>query len=78
MIIFEFEQSLFKCNNVLDDIKLLVERNAKPEEFDALRIVYQHRFDDTLDQFEQVAHEYHLAKRNEANIIDELNEKTFR
>lgn len=49
---FDLEQGIMQCWNVVDDIKLLVQRNAPAEDFAAVAQLYQHKFDELWAQFE--------------------------
>jgi hypothetical protein len=49
---FDFEQSIMQCWNMIDDMKLLVKREAPVEDFDALARLYQHKFEELFEQFE--------------------------
>ena len=50
---FDFEQAIMACWSVTDDVALLAKRGAAPEEFTALAKLYQHKFEELFDQFEQ-------------------------
>lgn len=54
---FDFEQGIMSCWGLIDDMKLLVKREATPEDFDALAQVYQHKFEELFEQFETGTHE---------------------
>jgi hypothetical protein len=49
---FDFEQGIMQCWNMIDDVKILVKREATAEDFDALARVYQHKFEELFAQFE--------------------------
>lgn len=49
---FDFEQGIMQCWNMIDDVKLLVKREATAEDFAALAQVYQHKFEELFEQFE--------------------------
>ena len=54
---FDFEQGIMQCWNMIDDVKILVKREATAEDFDALARVYQHKFEELFAQFETGIHE---------------------
>ena len=49
---FDFEQGIMQCWNMIDDVKLLVKRNAPTEDFDGVSRLYQHKFEELFAQFE--------------------------
>ena len=49
---FDFEQGIMQCWNMIDDVKLLVQRSAPVEDFDGLSRLYQHKFEELWAQFE--------------------------
>lgn len=54
---FDLEQGIMQCWNVVEDIKLLAQRNAPVEDFAAVATLYQHKFEELFDQFENGIHE---------------------
>ena len=59
---FDLEQQLLTTWRVTDDIRLMVERNAPTQEFDALATVYSHHFEKMWDLFEQLVAERHKER----------------
>jgi hypothetical protein len=49
---FDLEQGIMQCWNMVEDIKLLAQRNAPVEDFAAVATLYQHKFEELFDQFE--------------------------
>lgn len=49
---FDLEQGIMQCWNVVEDIKLLAQRNAPVEDFAAVATLYQHKFDELWALFE--------------------------
>lgn len=49
---FDLEQGIMQCWNVVDDIKLLAQRNASAEDFAAVAQLYTHKFEELWAQFE--------------------------
>lgn len=49
---FDLEQGIMQCWNVVDDVKLLAQRNAPVEDFVAVATLYQHKFEELFSQFE--------------------------
>lgn len=49
---FDLEQGIMQCWNVVDDVKLLAQRNAPVEDFAAVATLYQHKFEELFSQFE--------------------------
>ena len=54
---FDLEQGIMQCWNVVEDIKLLAQRNAPVEDFAAVATLYQHKFEELFAQFEDGIHE---------------------
>ena len=54
---FDLEQGIMQCWNVVEDIKLLAQRNAPVEDFAAVATLYQHKFEELFAQFENGIHE---------------------
>ena len=54
---FDLEQGIMQCWNVVEDIKLLAQRNAPVEDFAAVATLYQHKFEELFAQFENGVHE---------------------
>lgn len=54
---FDLEQGIMQCWNVVEDIKLLAQRNAPVEDFAAVAKLYQHKFEELFAQFEDGVHE---------------------
>lgn len=50
---FDLEQEILECWNVVNDIKLLAQRNAPVEDFAAVAQLYQHKFEELWAQFEK-------------------------
>jgi hypothetical protein len=49
---FDLEQGIMQCWNMVDDVKLLAQRNAPVEDFAAVATLYQHKFEELFAQFE--------------------------
>lgn len=49
---FDLEQEILDCWKLTDDVKLLAGRSAKPEDFEALSKVYDHKFNQLWETFE--------------------------
>ena len=58
---FDFEQQIMSCWGMVDDVKLLAKRDAGSTDFEALAMVYQHKFDELFEQFESLVHERKLT-----------------
>lgn len=55
---FELEQAIMNCWSVVDDLEILKKQeNLTPENVDALKRMYQMRFDDLFKKFE-----YHVEQ----------------
>jgi hypothetical protein len=54
---FDLEQGIMQCWNMVDDVKLLAQRNAPVEDFTAMATLYQHKFEELFAQFENGIHE---------------------
>ena len=64
MKIFDLEQQFMACWQLIDDIQLLADENASPEEFAMLAAVYKYKFDRTWNTFEDVCKEFHLLRNS--------------
>ena len=53
---FDLEQSIMQCWNMIDDVKLLVKRDAPSEDFDGVATLYQHKFEELFSKFEDGIH----------------------
>lgn len=51
---FDLEQQIMSCWGMVDDVKLLARRGAESAEFEALSRVYQHKFKELFEQFENM------------------------
>lgn len=49
---FDLEQQILECWKVTDDVKLFVTQNSTPEEFAALSIYYEKKFEQLWSTFE--------------------------
>jgi hypothetical protein len=49
---FDLEQEILDCWKLVDDVKFLAGRSAKPEDFEALSKVYEHKFNQLWQTFE--------------------------
>jgi hypothetical protein len=58
---FDFEQQIMSCWGMVDDVKLLAKRNAESADFEALSVVYHHKFEELFEQFETLVHERKLT-----------------
>jgi hypothetical protein len=54
---FDLEQGIMQCWNVVDDVRLLANRGASPEDFAGVARLYQHKFEELWAQFENGVHE---------------------
>lgn len=54
---FDLEQQILECWKVTDDIKLFVSQNSNSEEFDALSIYYNKKFEQLWATFETMCAE---------------------
>ena len=54
---FDLEQGIMQCWNMIDDVKLLVKREAPVEDFDGVCRLYQHKFEELFALFENGVHE---------------------
>ena len=54
---FDLEQQLLECWKLTDDIKLLAERDAPPTVFVALASVYEFKFEQLWQTFENLVKE---------------------
>lgn len=49
---FDLEQGIMQCWNMIDDVKLLVKRGAPVDDFDGVCRLYQHKFEELFELFE--------------------------
>ena len=54
---FDLEQQILECWKVTDDIKLFVSQNSNSEEFNALSIYYEKKFEQLWGTFETMCAE---------------------
>lgn len=59
---FDLEQQILNTWRITDDIRLLVERNAPIQEFNAIATLYSHQFEKMWEQFEQLVAERHKER----------------
>jgi hypothetical protein len=78
--IFDLEQSIMQCWNVVDDIKLITEQvYDRPEPLTedelgnllmGLESMYQLKFDKCFREFEEVCKQYHTYRKTHEMIQD--------
>ena len=54
---FDLEQQILECWKVTEDITLFSEKNSTPEDFHALSIYYEKKFDQLWSTFETMCRE---------------------
>ena len=54
---FDLEQQILDCWKVTDDLQLLLDAEASDPSYEALKIMYQHRFEKLWDTFEKLVAE---------------------
>jgi len=69
--IFDLEQEIMQCWNILDDIKLVIESDSTTvQHLEALSCVYELKFNRCWNTFESVCREYHKRGKLNADAFD--------
>lgn len=69
--IFDLEQEIMQCWNVVDDIQLVMESGGNTHEnMDALAKVYSLKFQKCWNTFESVCREYHKRGKADTDAFD--------
>jgi hypothetical protein len=63
---FDLEQQILECWRVTDDIKLFVSQNSDAEEFAALSIYYEKKFEQLWSTFETMCHERQFTNASDS------------
>jgi len=67
---FDLEQSILDCWKVTDDIKLLADQQATPNDFNSLATLYDHKFDKLWKTFEDMCKYKQFTNPTNQNIED--------
>lgn len=61
MVQHDLENHIMSCWGIIDDIKLLSSKRASPQDFESLATLYEYRFQQVWDSFEQLLKERHRS-----------------
>lgn len=79
--IFDMEQSIMSCWNIIEDLKLLNENVFENENFTkedisnyllGLETIYQMKFDKCFNIFEDICKQYHAYRKVYESSVDDM------